>query len=91
MITGFRNTGRRASRLAAVVGLGAGAVALSACTTDPAFWEAVAMGLDDVAYELAYDQANCVMIPDGRGGVMRDCGDPNAIRPGDVIYLPGVD
>lgn len=69
---------------AAVIGAGA----LSACTTDPEFWDAVAMGLDQAAYDVANDPLNCPLIPDGAGGVMRYCAPRMATDENGVVYAP---
>lgn len=31
----------------------------SACSSDPAFWDAVAQGLDEAAADIEYENANC--------------------------------
>ena len=45
----------------------AAGVGLGGCTTDPAFWDSVALGLDQAAYELATE---CTWYTD-RSGVLR--------------------
>ena len=35
------------------------AVAVTACSSDPAMWEAIALGLDQAAADLEYENANC--------------------------------
>lgn len=50
----------------------AGGVALSGCTSDPAFWDAVAMGLDQAAYDLA-NQPICTTYVDRFGIVQQHC------------------
>ncbi|HYC67422.1 hypothetical protein [Brevundimonas sp.] len=35
----------------------------SACSSDPAFWEAMAQGLDQAAADLEYQNANCYWAP----------------------------
>lgn len=47
----------RPLRLAAVATTAA--LMTSACTSDPAFWDAVALGLDEVAADMAWETANC--------------------------------
>lgn len=42
------------------LGLIAGAaLATTACSSDPAMWEAIALGLDQAAADLEYENANC--------------------------------
>ncbi|WP_332653826.1 hypothetical protein [Brevundimonas sp.] len=42
------------------LGLIAGAaLATTACSSDPAMWEALALGLDQAAADLQYENANC--------------------------------
>ncbi len=48
-------------RRAAVVT--AAALAATGCSTDPEFWEAVAMGLDQAAADLEYQNAYCYWAP----------------------------
>lgn len=76
---------RKTFRVALVA---AAALATTACSSDPAFWEAVALGLDEVAAEAEYEAATCYWgaIPGGdRYGVQqRYC-------PGDYGYRPPVD
>lgn len=50
----------RMMRLAAVA---ATALALTGCTTDPEFWDAVATGLDEAAYDIAQENAGCYWAP----------------------------
>ena len=66
----------------------AAALGTSACSTDPEFWDAVAMGLDQAAADLEYENANCYWAsPPGipGGAVQKYC-------PGDYgyrdIYIP---
>lgn len=47
--------GRR-TRMAIAVGA---ALAMAGCSTDPEFWDAVAMGLDQAAADLEYENAYC--------------------------------
>ena len=47
-------------RLGIAVAAGLG---LSACSSDPAFWEAVAVGLDQAAADLEYENAYCYWAP----------------------------
>lgn len=49
---------RRILALAAAAGL-----TQSACAGDPAFWDAVAMGLDQAAADMAWDNAHCYWAP----------------------------
>jgi hypothetical protein len=51
------NTVRRLA-LTAVAGL-----TLSGCSSDPAVWEAVAVGLNNAADEMAWENANCYWAP----------------------------
>lgn len=60
---------RSIRRIAMVAASG---VALSGCTSDPAFWEAVALGLDQAAYELA-NQPVCSSYVNGYGVVQQYC------------------
>jgi hypothetical protein len=77
---------RRLKRMAAVVlagaGLGAG---LGACTSDPAFWAAVAEGLDQAAYDLANEPV-CSWYTD-RYGVVRQYCQP-AYLANSPVYVP---
>ena len=50
----------------------AGAVALSGCSSDPEFWEAVAAGLDQAAYDLA-NQPVCSTYVNSLGMVQQHC------------------
>jgi hypothetical protein len=66
----------------------AAGLATSACTSDPAMWEAMALGLEQAAAELEYENANCYWAtPPGLpyGANQRYC-------PGDYgyrdIYIP---
>ncbi|MBX9459835.1 MAG: hypothetical protein KL785_00315 [Brevundimonas sp.] len=43
----------------------AAALAVAGCSSDPAFWEAVAVGLDEAAADLEYQNANCYWAPAG--------------------------
>ncbi len=49
--------GFRAALVAAAAMMAAG------CSSDPAFWEAVATGLDQAAADLEYENANCYWAP----------------------------
>lgn len=51
----------RPLRIAAAVTTAA--LMTSACTSDPAFWNAVALGLDEVAADMAWENANCYWAP----------------------------
>lgn len=51
---------RRRFRAAAVA---AAALAAAGCSSDPAFWEAVAVGLDHAAADLEYQNAWCYWAP----------------------------
>ncbi len=51
---------RRGIRAAAI---GAAAMAAAGCSSDPAFWDAVAMGLDQAAADLEYENAYCYWAP----------------------------
>lgn len=50
----------RSIRLTAFV---AAALITSGCTTDPEFWNAVATGLDEAAYDIAQENAGCYWAP----------------------------
>ena len=50
----------RTIRLAA---LAAATLATAGCTTDPEFWDAVAAGLDEAAYDIAQENAGCYWAP----------------------------
>ena len=39
------------------------ALGLGGCSSDPAFWEAVALGLDQAAADLQYENAACYWAP----------------------------
>ncbi|HZW16756.1 MAG TPA: hypothetical protein VFF66_10970 [Brevundimonas sp.] len=39
------------------------ALATTACSSDPAMWEAIALGLDQAAAELEYENAYCYWAP----------------------------
>jgi hypothetical protein len=61
----------------------AAAMAAGGCSSDPAFWEAVAMGLDQAAADLKYQNAHCYWAPPPGipyGAAQRYC-------PGDYGYL----
>lgn len=66
----------------------AAALGLAGCSSDPAFWEAVALGLDQAAADLEYENAHCYRTPPPGlpyGAIRRYC-------PGDYgyrdIYIP---
>lgn len=50
---------RRSGRSLWVGAALAAGLATSACSTDPAFWNSVARGLDQAAMDLEYENANC--------------------------------
>lgn len=56
---GSRTMGRR-FRAAAVA---AAAIAATGCSSDPAMWEAVALGLEQAAADLEYQNARCYWAP----------------------------
>lgn len=60
---------RSIRRIAVVM---AGGVALSGCASDPAFWDGIAMGLNQVAYDLA-NQPVCTTWVDRFGIVQQHC------------------
>lgn len=60
---------RRPGPLAAVV---TAAGLLAGCSSDPAFWDNLAYGLDTVAYELG-ETPVCRWGPDGYGGSVQTC------------------
>ena len=47
------------AKYAGLAGIVAAGLVTSACTSDPAFWGAVADGLDQAAADLEYQNANC--------------------------------
>ena len=53
-------TGSRTRRIALAI---TAALGLAGCSTDPEFWDAVAMGLDQAAAELEYENAWCYWAP----------------------------
>lgn len=60
---------KRVKRTVAILLAGAG---LSGCSSDPAFWDAVAQGLDQAAYELG-NQPVCNWYTDRYGVVRQYC------------------
>ena len=66
-------------RFALVAAAGA---ALSGCSSDPAFWDAVAMGLDEAAYDLAQENAGCYWAPPPGAPLAAN----QRICPGDYAY-----
>jgi hypothetical protein len=60
---------KRLKRAAALLLAAAG---LSGCTSDPAFWDAVATGLDQAAYDLANEPV-CNWYTDRYGVVRQHC------------------
>lgn len=75
---------RMRNRMIAVV---LGAAGLGGCTSDPAFWDAVASGLDQAAYDLA-NQPVCTWYTD-RFGVVRQSCVPAYVANQPVYYDPG--
>lgn len=72
---------RRTAVVVAVAGLG-----LSACTTDPEFWDAFAAGLDQAAAQLEWENQNCYWsTPPGN-----PYGISQQYCPGDYGYMPPV-
>lgn len=64
----------------------AAAMAAGGCSSDPAFWEAVALGLDQAAADLEYQNARCYWAPPPGipyGAAQRYC-------PGDYGFLAPV-
>lgn len=62
------------------------AMAAAGCSSDPAFWDAVALGLDQAAADLEYQNAHCYWAPPPGipyGASQRYC-------PGDYGYLAPV-
>ena len=47
----------------ALAAITAAGVVTSACSSDPAFWDAMAQGLDQAAADLEYQNANCYWAP----------------------------
>lgn len=76
---------RRRLRLAGFIALSA--FMTSACSADPALWNAMATGLTEVADEMAWENANCHWGPmpggERHGPQRRYC-------PGDYGYAPPV-
>lgn len=69
-----------------VLVLAAASLGLSACTTDPEVWEAIAVGLDQAAADLEWENRNCYWAPPPGmpyGVVQKYC-------PGDWGYQPPV-
>jgi len=60
---------KRVKRTVAILLAGAG---LSGCSSDPAFWDAVAQGLDQAAYDLANEPV-CNWYTDRYGVVRQYC------------------
>ncbi|WP_420478064.1 hypothetical protein [Brevundimonas sp. FT23028] len=52
--------------------IGATGLGLSGCSSDPAFWDAVAQGLDQAAYDLANEPV-CTWYTDSYGIVRQHC------------------
>ena len=75
----------RRSRLLIVAGLGA--FATSACSSDPALWDAMAAGLVQAADEMAWENANCYWGPMPGG---ERYGPQRRYCPGDYGYAPPV-
>lgn len=59
-------------RIRSAIIAGLAATSLGGCTSDPAFWEAVATGLDQAAYELANEPV-CTWYTDRFGMVQQSC------------------
>lgn len=60
----------------------------TACSSDPAFWDAMAQGLDQAAADLEYQNANCYWAPPPGlpyGAVQQYCPGDYAYRD---IYIP---
>lgn len=76
---------RRPLRIAAVATVAA--LMTSACTSDPAFWDAMAMGLDQAAADMAWENANCYWGPMPGG---ERYGPQRRYCPGDYGYAPPV-
>lgn len=54
---------RATNRLMRLGALVAAALVTAGCTTDPEFWDAVATGLDEAAYDIAQENAGCYWAP----------------------------
>ena len=63
------------------------APALAGCSSDPAFWDAVAEGLDQAAYDIA-TQPVCTWYTDRYGIVRQSCVPAYAVNSGGY-YPPG--
>lgn len=74
-------------RLRLIVIAGLGAVTTSACSSDPALWDAMAAGLVQAADEMTWENANCYWGP-MRGG--ERYGPQQRYCPGDYGYAPPV-
>jgi len=59
-------------RLKRIVVVALAAAGLSGCTSDPAFWDAVAAGLDQAAYDIANEPV-CNWYTDRYGMVRQHC------------------
>jgi len=59
-------------RLGPLAAAAAAATLLGGCSSDPAFWDNLAYGLDTVAYELG-ETPVCRWGPDGYGGAVQTC------------------
>ncbi|MDP3801377.1 hypothetical protein [Brevundimonas sp.] len=59
---------------------------LAGCTSDPAFWDAVAQGLDQAAYEIA-SQPVCSWYTDRYGVVRQSCA-PAYVANAPTYYPP---
>ncbi|WP_332678484.1 hypothetical protein [Brevundimonas sp.] len=55
-----------------LIALAAAGVGLGGCTSDPAFWDAVATGLDQAAYDLANEPV-CTWYTDRFGVLQQSC------------------
>jgi hypothetical protein len=54
---------RSPRRLSRFVLLAAAGLSVAGCTSDPAFWNAVATGLDEAAADIAQENAGCYWAP----------------------------
>lgn len=76
-------------RRAVIAGAAVSAMGLSACTSDPAVWEGIAMGLNQVAAEMEWENRNCYWAPppgNPYGAVQQVCpGDWNYRQPVVVV------
>lgn len=46
-----------------VLALAVSSIGLTACASDPAVWEGIAMGLNEVAADMEWENRNCYWAP----------------------------